>query len=238
MRRHDSRRNYADVRFSPRPTSVRGIRKFWYEANIDHIANGSGNLQTSQAAGIFKLLLSNGDTATINYLRHYEFLPAPFAIAKDVLLPIGGYRFAEMMTSYQFGPQRGVNGTLSYSHGGFYGGDHTGLAYQGRAKLTTRLAVEPRMSFDRIMLPEGAFTTKLVSTRTTYDLTPRMFVAALIQYNSSVSSFGTNIRFRWEYQPGSDLFVVYGEGRDTSIPALLTLQNRSVVVKYTHLFRF
>jgi hypothetical protein len=51
----------------------------------------------------------------------------------------------------------------------------------------------------------------------------------------------TNIRFRWEYQPGSDLFVVYSEGRDTGpLPPtrLDALQQRGFVVKFTRLLRF
>jgi len=36
-----------------------------------------------------------------------------------------------------------------------------------------------------------------------------MFASALVQYNSSGDVFGTNLRFRWEYRPGSELFIVY-----------------------------
>ena len=38
-----------------------------------------------------------------------------------------------------------------------------------------------------------------------YMLSPRMFISALVQYNSSIRTLSTNARFRWEYQPGSDL---------------------------------
>jgi hypothetical protein len=70
-------------------------------------------------------------------------------------------------------------------------------------------------------------------------MTPRMFVSALVQYASSTNSLSTNFRFRWEYQPGSEIFVVYTDGRDTA--ALLgrpTLQNRGIVIKANRLFRF
>jgi hypothetical protein len=66
-----------------------------------------------------------------------------------------------------------------------------------------------------------------------------MLAAALVQYNSTSNLVTTNVRFRWEYLPGSDLFVVYGDGRDTlrlsGEPALL---NRGFTVKATRLFRF
>jgi hypothetical protein len=64
-----------------------------------------------------------------------------------------------------------------------------------------------------------------------------MFVSGLVQFNSSTRSLSANVRFRWEYQPGSELFVVFNEGRDTRTPGYPDLQNRSVVLKINRLFR-
>ena len=81
--------------------------------------------------------------------------------------------------------------------------------------------------------------TALATTRTTYTMTPFMFVNALVQYNSSLNSLSTNIRLRWEYQPGSELFIVYNEQRDTLVPNRFTgLDNRALIVKLNRLFRF
>jgi hypothetical protein len=62
---------------------------------------------------------------------------------------------------------------------------------------------------------QGSFTAKVVRTRTTYTITPRMFVSGLLQYNSASTSIGSNLRFRWEYQPGSEFFVVYTDEYDS-----------------------
>ena len=91
---------------------------------------------------------------------------------------------------------------------------------------------------NRIDLPEGLFTTNLVTSRVTYTLTPRVFFGGLLQYNSSNNSLGTNLRLRWEYQPGSELFVVYNDQRDTSLRGTPFVENRAFVVKFTRLFRF
>ena len=69
-------------------------------------------------------------------------------------------------------------------------------------------------------------------------MTPSMFVSALVQYNSSNDSLGANLRFRWEYQPGSELFVVYNEQRDTLARGYPELENRAFVVKINRLFSF
>ena len=87
-------------------------------------------------------------------------------------------------------------------------------------------------------LPQGDFTTNLISTRVNYTLSPRMFVSGLFQFSSSSDSLSSNVRLRWEYQPGSDLFVVYSDGRETDLGGFPMLLNRTFAVKFTKLFRF
>jgi len=59
-----------------------------------------------------------------------------------------------------------------------------------------------------------------------------------VQYQARTSSVTTNARFRWEYLPGSELFVVYSDGRTTLNTGFPETQNRSLVVKATRLFRW
>ncbi len=90
-------------------------------------------------------------------------------------------------------------------------------------------------------MPEGSFTTNLVRLWVNYMISPRIFLGALVQYNSSDNLAATNIRFRWEYQPGSDFFVVYSDGRDALLlddRGLPRLETRSLVIKFTRFFRF
>ena len=68
-------------------------------------------------------------------------------------------------------------------------------------------------------------------------MTPLMFVSALVQYNSGSSAVSANVRLRWEYRPGSELFVVLNEQRDTLGPRFPALANRAVIVKINRLFR-
>jgi hypothetical protein len=65
-----------------------------------------------------------------------------------------------------------------------------------------------------------------------------MFTSALIQYQSRTHSLTTNARLRWEYLPGSELFIVYSDGRTTLERGFPVVENRSFVVKVTRLFRW
>ena len=86
-------------------------------------------------------------------------------------------------------------------------------------------------------LLEGAFTTHLAGSRVTYTITPLMFASALVQYDSGTRSMSTNARLRWEYRPGSELFVVYNDDRDTSQRGFPNLSTRSFIVKVNRLLR-
>jgi hypothetical protein len=64
-----------------------------------------------------------------------------------------------------------------------------------------------------------------------------MFAGGLIQYSSNDALFSTNLRFRWEYRPGSEFFLVYTDERDT-LGRGTALRNRAVVAKINRLVRF
>jgi hypothetical protein len=65
-----------------------------------------------------------------------------------------------------------------------------------------------------------------------------MFTSALLQYNSSSHALSANVRLRWEYRPGSELFVVYNEERDTLARQFPEIANRAFIVKVNRLMRF
>ena len=58
-----------------------------------------------------------------------------------------------------------------------------------------------------------------------------------IQYGSADNTFSSNVRYRWEYIPGSEFFLVWTDERDTR-PNSIGLRNRAFVVKLTRLLRF
>ena len=246
LRRDDFARSFGSARFSPRPESIAAIRKLTWEGRFDYITDRTGVLETRQTQGQFGIELENSDQFQLTYTRNYEFLEQPFPIAPGITIPVGGYDFADVEARYTLGRQRRVSGTLSVLHGDFYGGEKTtvnfgfgGFFGGTRIELTPQLSLEPTMSLNRIALPQGRFTAQLLTTRGIYSLTPLMFVSALVQYNSSTDAVSTNLRLRWEYRPGSELFVVYNEQREALVPQRSPeLQNRALIVKINRLFRF
>jgi hypothetical protein len=239
VRRDDFRRSSGTLRFSPRPRRIRSVRKFTWEGGLEHFENGAGQTETEVWSGRFNTELQNSDNVSIDVSKNHELLVRPFSIATGVTLPIGSYDFSDAQVTYAFGQQRRASGSASLQFGHFYDGTLTAVGLSGaRVSILDQLSVEPSLTINRVRLPHGDFTTRLVRVRTDYAFSPRMFASALLQYNSSDLTFGTNLRYRWEYQPGSELFVVYTDERDTLQPGFPNLRNRAFVVKVNRLFRF
>ena len=241
--RDNFRRNSASARFSPRPESIDLIRRFVVSGRFEHIATADrGELETREAQLLLESEFENSDQLSFFFNDHYELLTRPFTISPGVTIPVGGYDFRNFRASYRFGAQRPVSGQITVQTGGFWSGDNTAVSLsRGRVEVTPQFSIEPSASFNWVDLPEGSFTTQLARARFTYTFTPRMFFSGLIQYSSSGDSFSTNFRFRWEYSPGSEIFVVFSEDRNTNplIPNRVTqLRNRGLVVKINRLFRF
>ncbi len=236
LRRERFRRNYAQGRFSPRPRSS-SIRKVSAEGSIDYITDLHGRLESREAQASSRMEFNGGGFWSTDYTRNYELLKVPFEIVKGIFILPGGYSFQDLRSEYYLGPER-VSGRFWGSHGTFYGGTRSEVGFNGRVDMTRQFSLEPRVTLDWIDLPVGRFTTRLAGSRVNFTMTTRMALSTLLQYNSTNAALSTNARFRWEYQPGSDLFVVYSDGRDTVGPGFPRLQNRAFVVKMTRLFRF
>jgi hypothetical protein len=239
VRRGDMKRSFALFRFSPRPVSIKSVRKFYWIGSLNYIEDGRGHLETRDAYGDFAIEFQNSDRLDVELTKSYEFLEAEFPIASGVTIPIGGHEFLNARVAFLLGQQRTLSGTISVEQGTFYDGHKTTIGFrQGRIEVTPQLSMEPSFSINRVILPYGAFTSNVVGSRVTYTMTPLMFVSALVQYNSGSSAASTNLRLRWEYRPGSELFVVYNDERNTLTRGFPDLKNRAFIVKVNRLLRF
>jgi hypothetical protein len=237
-RRNDIRKSLGQFRFSPRPGGRSVVRKYAWTGTAQYVENFAGRVETRDLNGEFGIEFQTSDQFRVQVANNYEFLPNPFPIASGVVVPVGGYDTTNLRATLQLGQQRRISGTLTVERGSFYSGDKTTVGVsRGRLNLSSQLSVEPTYSVNRVALLEGSFTTHLAGSRVTYTLTPRMFASALVQYNSGTQSASANVRLRWEYHPGSELFVVYNEDRDTRARGFPGLSTRALIVKVNRLLR-
>ena len=242
-RRDNFRRSFATGRFSPRPESIAAVRQFRLEGSFEYVlAADTGLVETRQSQLAFATEFESSDRLGLSVTDNYEFLAEPFQPGPGVTLPVGGYGFRDLEATYSGGAQRALSGTVTLRVGQYFSGDIRTIGFsRGRVALTPQLSIEPTVSINWVDTPQGAFRTDLLVSRVTYTFTPRMFFAGLIQYNSATDTVSNNLRLRWEYTPGSELFIVYTEDRDSDplrANRWSELRNRGFVVKVNRLLRF
>jgi hypothetical protein len=239
VRRDNFGRTFGSLRFSPRPRRSKRVRKYTWEGTVEYLESGASQLESRQRGGKFGAEFQNSDVFAVEVNNNYELLVRPFAVSPGVTIPVGGYPFSDFTTTYQFGQQRRVSGTVLLQKGHFYDGDITAVGYSGgRVSVLKQWSVEPSLSVNHVELPAGTFTTTVLRARTDYGFSSRMFASGLVQWSSSDHAVSSNFRFRWEYHPGSELFVVYTDERDTPTTGPITTKNRALVIKMNRLFQF
>ena len=245
VRRRGFRQSSASARWSPRPESIGWIRQLTFEGSFNYLENArAGFVESRDGGGRLQIELENSDRFSVNFTDNYENLTEDASIS-GATIPAGRYEFQDAEVSYTFGPQRRISGSLSARRGTFYGGEIMSLGLgRGRIEVLPQLSVEPSVEFNWIDLPDqqafaGEFNQHVARTRVTYSLTPRTFLSGLVQFNFGSETVSGNFRFRWEWAPGSELFVVYTEERNTDVLDRWSgLSNRGLVVKVNRLLRF
>jgi hypothetical protein len=243
VRRKDFRQTSGSLRFSPRTGSIAWIRQLTLQADGGYLENErTGLVESRDWGGRFGVEFENSDNFQVSFTNSYENLVADAGIS-GATIPAGRYESPEVQVSYRLGPQRPFIGNLSVSRGEYFGGTITSAGLGGgRVEVTPQISLEPSISFNWIDLPNalepGRYDQHVAVTRLTYTLAPRAYMSGLVQYNSRSEVVSANFRFRWEWAPGSELFLVYTEDRNTNVlDRWSQLSNRGLVIKVTRLLR-
>ena len=239
VRRKDFRQTELSGRFSPRIASMSSIRQLTFQADAGYLENErAGFVESRNWGGQFRAQFENSDQFNFTYTNNYERLVEDATIS-GATIAAGVYSFPDVRVSYTLSPQRPFAASLSVRRGNYYGGTLTSVgASRGRVEVTPQLSLEPSISFNWIDLPQGQFDQHVASNQVTYTLSPRAYLSGLVQFNSRSNTFSGNFRLRWEWAPGSELFLVYTEDRDTGIlDRWSELRNRGFVIKVNRLLR-
>jgi hypothetical protein len=232
--RTDVRATRAKAAWTPRPR-WRGVRQLFFQGDIEYFENHDGRMESRSQH--FNASLSRQDSSSVRFgaTREYDFLAVPFATA-GTQLPIGGYTWTSYSAGFNSNQARRVYGSVSGEAGGYYNGDRQSLRAAVNFQLGRTLLFEPNYTKNWITLPGRAtYVTNTVNFRVSQSFSPDLFVKAFIQYNDERRTASFNVLFWYIYKPGSDLYIVYNEGRETEVPDRWSRpRNRSLAVKMTY----
>ena len=228
------RKSRGKFAFKPRPESVSWIREFKPSVSLDYITDQENTLETRVFNTRFSTLFE--DSSRLEFARNarFERLDEPFFIRPNQPIPVGDYHFDEYSASFTSNQSLVFSGNAGVTTGNFFDGEKDSYSLGFLLQPGYRFNTDVSWSYDDVRLPSGDFTTNLVTTRLRYSFTTTMFLNALIQYNSNLREFSSNIRFNFIYKPLSDFFLVYNERRSSTGE----VRERALIAKLTYLFDF
>ncbi len=235
VRRVGIKKTTGSFEWSPRPGErIPSIRSLGPSIRADYITNQEGELETRQLDGGFEVEFQDSGFLRFSQEYNFERLDEPFEVRDDQFIAPGDYRFNEFSAFYSSDRSRLFSGNLRFSTGGFYDGDRDSYRVGMQLQPSYRFNADMTWSHDKIDLPSGDFSTDLVTSRVAYSFNTRMFLNALIQYNSASGEITSNVRYNFNYKPLSDFFLVYNERRSSSGEVL----DRALIAKLTYVFSF
>ncbi len=175
----------------------------------------------------------NGNSISPALNIQYEGLREPFEVYPGVVVPAGSYTSPFSFGIVNTDRRKPISGGLNWSIGGFLSGTQASYAPSLNLRQSGRFTSSVRWTHNDISLPQGAFTTNLVTTRAAYNFTPLVSAQGLVQYNDRTRRWSTNLRFNWQESAATGLYIVYN---DTEAFEGLGPVNRAFIVKYSHLF--
>jgi hypothetical protein len=217
------------------PEDFLQIREIRPNVTVNNFLTTENELDTRTVNTGINIEFHNGAVFKAWREQSHEILRNDFRPFPDRVIPPGSYAYAFYHVEYTHDDSRILSPNFQFEKGGYYDGDRTklggGIKFHPNAKLSFTASIER----NNVDIPSGTYGTNLIIWRINYSFTTRMFLDALVQYNSVTGLISSNIRFNLIHHPLSDLFVVYNDNHDRRTGDLV---GRALSVKFTHLLDF
>jgi len=171
----------------------------------------------------------------VNHNREGTLTPFTLNSARGVRVPAGAYDFDEYFALYRSNNAKRLSYETRVSIGELYNGTRNGYAFAPTLRLNEHLNASVSLQINDIDLPNASYVSKLIASRVNYSFNTRVFLNALLQYNTDNHQWTSNVRFNVIHRPLSDIFLVYNERRLETTGDLI---DRAVIAKMTYLFAF
>jgi len=160
----------------------------------------------------------------------------PFEIVPNVVVPAGTYDHGEAQLILYSNKSKPLSFEMRTTVGGQFGGDRVSLSPTIKYRIGETFRSELSINYNDYDLPvqNGDFTANLARLRMSYSFTPKIQLQALVQYNDTRETMGTNLRFAWLRSANSGLYLVYNEVDERGVGGLPN--GRQFILKYSHIF--
>lgn len=185
------------------------------------------------------LNLQSGAYLGYGFIPTYQRLTESFEPV-GVFIPAGEYNYTRHQVWASTDPSRKVNAQLLFTGGNYFNGKLSS------SELTLQVAPDPhfsftgflsRNSFIKVGTPQTTAVIDLYNIEGRIALNPRLQLIGFYQRNSQNKEYNYNIRFSWEYQPLSYVYIVLNRSGFQTVQGK-ALSETHIIAKVSYLRQF
>ncbi|MFC1639932.1 DUF5916 domain-containing protein [Gemmatimonadota bacterium] len=204
--------------------------------------NEGGRIETAEIGPEWVVETKIGHVITLAAATMYDDLEDTFELSDNTMVPAGSYFFHSVKLAYSAPVGFLIRPDLQVEGGSFYDGWKFSTSITPTWNVSRHLRLSGRYGLDRVSFSERSqrFTAHIGRFRAEAMASSKFSVTAFIQYSSANDVAIANFRVRYNPREGTDLYVVYNEGRNTdrfnADPILPFVKERTLLVKYSYTF--
>ena len=206
--------------------------------------NRGGELISSEYGLEWSFSRRNLDSGGFAVKQVHENLLEEFALPDAVNIPVGRYDFWRAEARYRIAVDRTLRTGAILETGTFYDGwlNSLTLTPSWYVSKHLQLNLEYVYNYGKFDDRDDELQFHIARLRIGTALDRKLSTNALVQYSGVQDLFSLNVRFRYNWREGQDLWVVFNSGLNTNregfIPIRPALDARSILLKYVHTFIF
>ena len=208
--------------------------------------NADRTLESGQYAVWVQWDTKSGGGGWVEPKRFREDVLRPFTIGGTATVPKGSYDFADLQVVLNMSQGAKLRTGVDVRTGTYFDGTRTQVILTPTWNASPHLELGADYQLSRLAFEarRQKVDVHVARLRLRGALDAARSGNAFVQYNSTTERLDVNLRLRWAFAEGTDLWLVYNEGLDTErardlvgVESPFSLA-RTVLVKYSHTVSF
>ena len=207
------------------------------------VGNDDKHWISFEIAQIWNIEFRNGSTLKANFVLNKEDITDTLAFNPTTFVPLGRYNSFNGNIAYSSPPGGLMKVSARFRTGKFYDGTSNVLEVSPAWFVSNHLEIGLNYSYNLVSFPDRQqeLTAHIARLRLKVATDAHLSISSFIQYSSEEELIGVNVRSRYNFSEGHDLWFVYNDGltlnRFQSTPPLPVSMGRVFIMKYQYTIR-
>ncbi len=231
--------SFAYARILGEDSAVRRIDPFQLFGNVV-LRNGDRSVESAQIEYDTDIFWKSGWGAWQDFELYYDDIRTPVSLPTNSTVPVGSYWYFRTEGGAFMPPGRLLRASVNWGWQRFFDGTRWNVGAFPVWNVSPHLTLVGQYRLDVVRFPsrDQGFDSHLAQLRIQTALDTHLSVSAFLQYSSVADEASANVRLRYNFREGTDLWIVYDEGlnldRDLLDPRPPLSGRRAIMIKYTH----